>query len=475
MSIDKDNLKGVLSYTDSAGVLWAYDLATSKWSANVNGKKMSSGDIEQLKKKVEAVVKPVQNKKEKQEPVETCLLSLQFNGDKVNVTPLIVKMEWIDGAPRVVRYKGINDSSWSSSQSKTLILADPLAEDTGGLSQMLQKIRTLKVLSETYTASTLKIRDLWWNSKEDRSQPWKEGPGGTLVHASENYDGNMYKTWSTSKDWKHVEPVSFDEFVSDDGGSLIHKASGVLLKFMMHQNYPLFVVMDADGNKLSESRSIEKVIPLACLSANISFDEEAVQSWVTSRLNIKQGGWPVLNKCFGYGLVKILDDWRTATELFVLSQDMESDSLSFNKNLENLKWDAKTKASLSICPVGPEDEVLKFSKAIKDCYMKVTEQTEDLNTFNRFEYQKKLEEKARSLFSDTVLNVYSSSLDEGAQDNSEKVIHAFATMEQRIIARVEKLDEVVEFKEVCKQEVENAENFMANLPLNPIKTRKLKA
>lgn len=454
-----------LSETDSKGNQWSYELASGRWTVVAAGsnKKMSSADISQLSRKLDAAQQaPSASAAATPAPapvVEAALISVvATHHGKLEFKPIQVKIEWSpeQSRARVIRYREKGADAWASSNANRLRLLDPQnlsSEDTHQLRQLLLGQRYLALEG----AARAKIHRAWWQAKDASAQAWSSS--GQRMTSMQEMPVSRYSQsfLVASSHWPVIEVADIGQVQQQADGSLTLGAARLELKTA--NSLPSFRVLDAQEQCVYSAGRIRDALVAMALSANVPADAPAVSTW-ERRPSDTAEHWPSLVETRGYAWVLMEEDHRSPSmrrAMLRRTPGMDSNPLLDQDPREtDFSWDFYGgNQAADIRLAGPEDAAVEVVARLRASLTKQLSKL-DGDTDNA--------SVPDAAFADTIAQVYAQAQDEPPNNDLAAIEQSFLRVCARLETKLEASAEIVAWSTHCDTMVEEASSLVKAAP-----------
>lgn len=473
-----------ISMTDKSGVQWIFNLDAGQWSAIVDGKKISSKDLEKLKTKVQARTTPADNKS-KQAPktntveVALVLLATKRNGfvehdDKVNLSriefkPILAKMEWNGkkNAMEIVRYKE-KDSGWKSYNADQLIVFHPQFM-TPNIKSLIAKSIESTIVEDAFSHSEKAIATAWWNAKSDETTNWTIEYQRGLVQTDRGPSmGDSSSFGYTSPLWRLYENennTDFSDWTKQEDGSL--RLGDIIVRMELNEklsSWPSFKIYSPHQDEpIGSVSDLSVALILGRASHMISTSPPQIINQWTGPKDLSRSSsvdWPTMRTIHGAAIFSGLKDQYRDKEVpyvYILRENSQKngfDEPTLKDGEPALYWgvrDAYGQPSYRLA--GPEDAHLDALAHLK---------TQKARLITSRQLHPKIADVIGDLSKETISVVC------GEVENGEELTNDFDAMsnlldkvQKNAFARVSADETIAEWKTTCekvKDEVVNSLN-----------------
>lgn len=233
-----------ISATDEKGVQWTLDSSAGKWTAVIEGKKISSKDFSTLREKVRekqfltanpalAATAPAEQPK----PIEVGLVMIKkgnaflrrgeessVSNTPISFVPVLAKIEWdaAKGEMAISKYKE-KDTGWMTRDAGHILAVHPQLLGPEAR-KLISQVIEMDTISKAFGASEKSIANGWWDTKENKTVAWKNQHQHGLTQTTERHSHMTSRNLGyTSADWVIPDlgqDRDFSKWEAQEDGSL---------------------------------------------------------------------------------------------------------------------------------------------------------------------------------------------------------------------------------------------------------------
>lgn len=463
-----------ISMVDKSGIQWNFDLNAGQWSAIVDGKKISSKDLEKLKTKVQARTAPADNKSKQAPKVNTVEVALvlittkrhgfaeydeKLNLSKLEFKPILAKMEWNGkkNAMEIVRYKE-KDSGWKSYKSDSLIVFHPQFM-TPNIKSVIAKSIESTMVEDAFSRTEKAVATAWWNAKSDNTTNWAIEYQKGLVKTNRGPSmGDSSSFGYTSPLWRLYENennTDFSDWTKQEDGSL--RLGDIIVRMELNEklsSWPSFKIYSPHQDEpIGSFSDLSVALILGRASHMISTSpSQIINQWAGPKDLARSGSvdWPSMRTIHGAAIFSGLKDEYSNKEVpyvYILRESSQKNGFgepTVKDGEPALSWGVRDSyGQPSYRLAGPEDAHLDTLARLKAQKVSLTK--------NR-QLHPKLADVIGNLSEETISVVC------GEVENGEDLTNDFDTMSNLLdklykntLARITTDENIVQWNATCEQ------------------------